>query len=444
MLKKLVCFLLALCCSLALFAGCTKPSDGGSVDPDKLDLNIDSNIKETLRVAIMNEPGEIATINELEKGFKKLYPNVTIKVQKITNYEQSIQGDVAAGVVYDVMWVSDQYVSLFADSGLLESLDPFIEKSGFDTSLYYDSVIKLGQKNHNGAQYFMPRDINKMVVYLNKKIFAQHNVELPDNDWTWSDFLDVCKKLYDNGCNYNTSKQQAVEVDFDWRILMYSFSKSFGGTIINEKGEAVLDEQFQMGLKEMHKLIENGYAQYSPGVQQNFVSGRTAMRFQVRPYAQSYYASLGEDLEAVAFPKIISGIDGTSPSCGAGTTGYGISKASTKKVLAWKFLEYMMSEEGQNTISKSGTIVPSLKSLAEDENAVWRTIIPINSDAFVYSGTTDVIYDFYDMLDSVMMSGYDGAIQNMLTNYFSKANGDPKGLISTCKRDIANFVRDQG
>lgn len=446
MLKKVVCLLLVLCCllSCAFFVGCDDSRDSGIIDPDTLDLNIDANVKDTLRIAIMNEPGEIATMSKLEEGFKKFYPNVSLNIQKITNYEQTIQGDVSAGVVYDIMWVSDQYVTLFADSDLLENLDPFIQKSGFDTSLYYDSVIKLGQKNHSGSQYFMPRDINKMVVYLNKKIFAQHNVALPENGWTWTDFLNTCKQLYDAGCNFNENKQQVIEADFDWRILMYSFAKSFGGTIINESGEAVLDENFQKGLSEMHKLIENDYASYSPGVQQNFVSGRTAMRFQVRPYAQSYYASLGENLEAVAFPKIISGIAGSEPSCGAGATGYGISKLSSKKVLAWKFLEYMMGEEGQQTISESGTIVPSLKTLSEAENAVWKTVIPIDSEAFVYTGTTDVIYDFYDMLDSVMMSGYDGAIQNMLTNYFSKKNANLAGLISTCKRDISNFVRDQG
>ena len=442
MLKKIITLILTLIFSTVFFVGCNETLPGEDVN--SIDLNVDPATTATLRIAIMNEPGEIAMMEELERGFKQKYPNVSLKIQKLTNYEQAIQGDVASGVVYDIMWVSDQYVTLFADSDLIDNLDPLIEKSGFDTSLYYDSVIKLGQKNHNGSQYFLPRDYSKIVVYINKNIFEQHGVSLPQNGWTWTDFLNKCRELYDKGCNYPANKQYAVEVDFDWRILMYSFSESFGGTIINEQGEAVLDEKFQDGLKEMHKLIDNGYATYSQGVQQNFVSGRTAMRFQVRAYASAYNAGLQDNLEAVSFPKIETGVEGALPSCGAGTTGYGICKGSTNKALAWKFLEYMTSEEGQNIISQSGTVVPALKSLAEDENAVWRSVLPINSEAFVYDGTNDVIYDFYDMLDSIMMSGYDGAIQSMLSKYFTSSNSDPKGLITTCKRDISNFIRDQG
>lgn len=436
---------LLLVATTFLFSGCIRSGSGGEViDPDNLDLNIDPNITATLEVAIMNEGGEIKAIEKVEEGFKKIFPNVTIKKNKITNYEQTLMGDVAGGVVYDVMWVADQYVTLFADENLLESLDPFINKSGFDTSLYYDSVIRLGKYQHSGTQYFLPRDLDKIVVYINKAIFKQHNVALPSNGWTWTDFLNTCKQLYDNGCNYSANKQFAIEADFDWRILMHSFSSSFGGTIVDADGNAVLDDNFQAALTEMHKLIKNGYSTYSAGVQQNFTSGRTAMRFQVRPYAQTYYAALKDNLEAVSFPKIISGVEGSSPSCGAGTTGYGISKNSNQKVLSWKFLEFMMSEDGQELLSESGGIVPSLKSVAEAEDATWKGILPINSEAFIYSGTTDVIYDFYDMLDSVMMTGYDSAIQNMLTKFFSNPSGEISGYIQTCKRDIATFIRDQG
>ncbi len=445
-MKKFVSMLLVMLCiviSITVTA-CGKNPNGQVIDPDTLDLTVDPNVSATLNVAIMNEAGEISAFEKIEEGFNELYPNVKLKLQKITNYEQTIMGDVSAGIVYDLMWVSDQYVTLFAEENLIENLDPFIQKSGFDTSLYHDSVIKLGKLQHKGSQYFLPRDINKIVVYINKSIFEQAGVAIPDNDWTWDEFLQTCKALYEGGCNYNANKQFAVEVDYDWRILTHSFSSSFGGTIVDAEGNAVLDEGFQMGLKEMHKLIENEYSTYGAGVQQNFVSGRTAMRFQTRPYAQSYYAALGDDLEAVAFPKIISGIEGTNPSCGAGATGYGICKQSEQKVLAWKLLEYIMSEDGQEKMSESGGIVPSMKSLTNSATATWKSILPIDSEAFVYGGTTDVIYDFYDMLDSTMMVGYDGAIQNMLTKYFMDKNADLANYVKTCRRDITTFVRDQG
>ena len=104
-------------------------------------------------------------------------------------------GDVASGLVYDVMWAADAYVTLFADEDLLLNLDTFIEKSGFDKTLYYDSLIRLGQYKHSGSQYFLPRDYSKIVVYLNKKIFNQYGVALPENDWTWEDFFALADRV---------------------------------------------------------------------------------------------------------------------------------------------------------------------------------------------------------------------------------------------------------
>jgi ABC-type glycerol-3-phosphate transport system substrate-binding protein len=43
-----------------------------------------------------------------------------------------------------------------------------------------------------------------------------------------------------------------------------------------------------------------------------------------------------------------------------------------KKELAWKFLSYLISEEGQEEFSKSGAICPVMKSLLTKEDAEWK------------------------------------------------------------------------
>lgn len=438
------CFSIALCLVVALsMAACGGVGGGIIEDPDKVNLDVDSNISAELRIAVRNDTEEIETMQKVMAGFNKKYKNVTYDLVPITNYEQTVMGDLASGLYYDVMWAADAYVSLFADENILLNLDSFIERSNFDKSLYYDSLVKLGQYKHSGSQYFLPRDYSKIVVYLNKKIFKQYNVELPANDWTWEDYLETCQKLYDAGCNMGDGGQYVMEAEFDWRIQLYGITSSYNGKFINSDGTPVMDANFQKGLAQMQDLIKKGYARFSKTEQSNFTGGKAAMRWQVRPAGVSYSAVLGDDLGVVAFPSI-----GANPSCGTGTTGYGVGYTSPNKALAWKFIEYLTGTEGQELLSQSGLLVPALKSVAESESAAWRSAIKglskQESDAFIYSGTNDVIPDYYDMLSSVLMSGYDAAVVNMLEKIFSKTSTNIDSAVKTCKLEIQNYIAQKG
>lgn len=150
---KIVSLLLCLMIGLVAFACQPTPPDDGNLD--EIDLNVDPQIEAELRIAVKNDKAEIDAMQKVMDAFQELYPNVTYDLVPITDYEATIMGDVASGLVYDVMWAADAYVTLFADEDLLLNLDTFIEKSGFDKTLYYDSLIRLGQYKHSGSQYFL-------------------------------------------------------------------------------------------------------------------------------------------------------------------------------------------------------------------------------------------------------------------------------------------------
>ena len=442
-MKKLLCILLTALLVLAL-AACGHGVPGGTTTPpDELDpdIDIDTNIEATLSIAFSNDAVERKMIDAAVEGFQKTYPNVTFEYTPVSSYESTIMGDVASGISYDILWVSDSYVSTFARQGMLANLDAFIEESGFDTSLYYDSMMRMGQEFHNGSQYFMPRDYSKLVVYINKDIFEELKIDYTPflDGWTWEEYLATSQALYD-GIQASTNRDRWVmEAEFDWRIQMYGFTSAYGGVLIDESGDPVFDENAQKGLTEMQKMTKNQWAKFSGTTQSNFIGGKVAMRWQVRPAFNSYHAVLGDSLEVLPFPEV-----GGGKTVGTGTTGYGIGRGSDQKGLAWQFLAYMMSEEGQNAMSTSGGIVPSLISLAEDENAVWRTMFPgINHDAFIYEGTNDVVPDYYDTIEVRDSSAYDAAIANMLHQIMG--NGMDVGpAVLTCQREIDKYLEMQG
>ena len=70
-----------------------------------------------------------------------------------------------------------------------------------------------------------------------------------------------------------------------------------------------------------------------------------------------------------------------------GSVGYALSARSTKKDLAYKFIEFTLSEEGQTIIASAGSSVPVLLSMQDAENALWKESLEYFScdqSAFVF------------------------------------------------------------
>ena len=47
----------------------------------------------------------------------------------------------------------------------------------------------------NGTMYAAARDITPKVMYINTKMFKDAGVEIPSEDWTMDDFVEVAKQL---------------------------------------------------------------------------------------------------------------------------------------------------------------------------------------------------------------------------------------------------------
>ena len=125
---KIVSLLLCLMIGLVAFACQPTPPDDGNLD--EIDLNVDPQIEAELRIAVKNDKAEIDAMQKVMDAFQELYPNVTYDLVPITDYEATIMGDVASGLVYDVMWAADAYVTLFADEDLLLNSIPSSRSPG--------------------------------------------------------------------------------------------------------------------------------------------------------------------------------------------------------------------------------------------------------------------------------------------------------------------------
>lgn len=390
-MKKFLMFVLAF---VFLFTAVACASERGSDEP--INVDIDKNTEATIKVAILSDSGEEMMFKSAIEQFNKTYPNITVKLEKVSSYEQKIMSMINSGESYDVLHTPDNMVSYFAAEEILVNLEPYIKAQGFDRSLYFDSMIKLGQNNFNGDQYMLPREYSKIVTYWNKGLFDQYNItKRPTEDWTWEDFLAVCKEAKEK----MPSNYIALDASMEYAILNYAILASNGvDTYLNEDHKLIEDtSKIAAGMEMANEVVSNGYCFkpeiYSKG---DFFRKTAAMTFDVRP-AFSNYAdpSMANDFEVVPFPSI-----GDDPKIPAGTSGFGIYTGSKNKNVAWAFINFIMSEEGQLTLSKTGNIVPILKSLAEDPNAEWRKLKngvgrEINNDVFIMHSDRDVVSKYF-------------------------------------------------
>lgn len=392
----------------AMAVGC---GDRGSQNGDE---------QNKLVVSILNQTSERDMYNAVAEAFEKANEGVTVELLPLSNYETDVRQKLRSGERIDVLHVPDNYVTPFANDGVLENLEPFIESTGFDRSLYFDSMINMGKLNFNSEsdQFMIPRDYSKFVVYFNKDIFDQYNVAYPKTGWSWSDFLETCRLLKQKMPNGYV----CVDASMSYAILNYGMLASCGvEQFIDENYDLIADtSKMEEGLDMIKSdVLDPGYA-VKPEVYKDgdFVRMVAAMSIGVRP-AFATYKNAELNFDVVEFPAI-----GNTPKVATGSSGFGIYTDSEVKDLAWEFISFVVSEEGQKIMSKNGAIVPVLKSLAEDTNADWRKITngqgeTVNQNPFYLFNERDVVGDYWGNLPPEAVSLYNSYWATCMNDYLN-------------------------
>ncbi len=123
------------------------------------------------------------------------------------------------------LWPTPKY----AAEGVLENLDPYIQKSGYDLNDYWPGLLESAK--YNGSVYGLPRDIEVNILYYNKDLFDKAGVKYPDENWTWDDLLAAAEKL--------TVK------DASGKVTQYALAMENNGKYdkwVNQNGGAILDD----------------------------------------------------------------------------------------------------------------------------------------------------------------------------------------------------------
>ena len=339
----------------------------------------------TLQFASWGSKSEIDILKPILSDFEKENPDIKVDFMHIPqNYFQKIHLLFASNTAPDVIFINNLYMPVYANAGVLEELH--IE----NIQDYYPQAIEaLSWDNKN---YAIPRDISNLVIYYNKDLFKKKNIQYPNSNWTFADFLKTAQKLTD---------KNTFGISFEENPYYYiPYLFSCGGDILPDKintPESQYALNFYFDLRNKYHVAPQKSESASATMAQMFIQERIGMYLSGRWMVPKLREECKFDWDIVSFPK------GTKGSIvQADASGWAITKASKHKEEANKLIKYLSSKKVSDKFVTSGLIVPARK---DGKNAFLDGKKPQNAKTFTdiipTSKPTSVTIDYSEIIDNL-------------------------------------------
>ena len=164
------------------------------------------------------EGDSYALMEEAIKRFEAEHPGVKVKYVsgiRREDYSEWLAECLLKGEEPDIFVVPGADFDLYASIGALAPLDRSMNKdTEFDPSVYYPMALEYGR--WNGISYALPVGAVPTLMFVNKTLLAKEGIPIPGNDWTWQDFLRICKAVTKDTDGDGRLDQFGV-YDYTWR-----------------------------------------------------------------------------------------------------------------------------------------------------------------------------------------------------------------------------------
>lgn len=294
--------------------------------------------------------------NEVVARWATYYPNVKLDIQPIpwSDWQANVTTAVNTGDV-DVILHGATLASLCEDlQPYIDATDGLMDKIYAVASRY--SVDAPATPKVDGVSY----TVTPMLVYLDKKIFADYGVELPTADWTWDDLLSLAEKL--TGTDPVTG-EQTYGYKYTSRVASNNFyfnhmmiAQAYGGDIIHyadSLAEITADYKNDASMKAFEMIAAQ--AQYvSPDCKEGITDdtvltaeNNVAIRIEQSPFTHYAEAEAAGDADRWAWmtlPCAVAGDGAGKPTYFLGENNLAIAYNSDAKDWAWEFIRFMVTD----------------------------------------------------------------------------------------------------
>ena len=398
----------------------------------------------TLTWAFWGSPEEAVSHKLVADAFMKVHPEIKVETwnEPWDNYFTKIQALWASGdskAVPDIafLWPTPKY----AAEGVLENLDSYIQKSGYNLDDYWPGLLESAK--YNGSVYGLPRDIESNILYYNKELFDKAGLKYPDANWTWDDFLAAAEKLTVKDASGKTT-QYALAMENNGKYDKWVNQN--GGAILDDMRNpskcALADPKSVEAVAFFADLLAKGYAMRDADINQAggdagaFQSGQAAMIIQNTSRVSAFNtAKMNYDVAVVPIPK------GGKRYNPAGGAAWVMSAKSDNKDAAWVFLSWLQSADGgEKLYLERGEIFPALQSLAKSP-AFMTALPPANKQAIIDEAAASAVggFGYFPEWDELNGSIIQPGLDRIWTGEVQAADALP----ALCEQ-VDQFLKDKG
>lgn len=406
-----------LCASMVLsaaFTGCSNDQGSSSTAPSSSEgeSSVSSESESTEGEAVtLQMILDADTVGIAEPAKDILEEQTGIKMELITqSYDQAynkIMTSVMGGTPIDIIICDSPWTAEFASKGIVIPIDDYVSDD-LKSDIF---PAYLDQVTYEGKMYAMPMTGQAKWLYYNKDMLAEAGYDNPPE--TWDELFEMGDKMVEMGlCKYTTAWAaiQAEGLVCDWLVV----TEASGSHFQDDAGNWTFNnEDTARGLSLIVDSIADGRA--DPGsinysdrdVLNPFMAGDIPFVLNwAFAYAMAKDPETSQITDSVAVGLIPSNKEGVTSATATGSGGFAIAATSQHPDEAYKFLEIVNTKECIMITAETGSNVPLITSIFEDED---------------FKEKYPMFVDFYDQLQY-------GVARPVLTNYSEWSNKMQLGL----------------
>ena len=191
--------------------------------------------KSTVRFFVRNHPRHQSHRPIQIAAFTEKFPNIAVEIEwhaaKFSIPEETLASRVAAGTMPDVFELAEAFVPRAAQDGWALDLLPRLKQDQDDADDFYPAVLAAGR--YAGTQVALPEAWSPHIMYVNRGLFEQAQLPLPDHTWTYDQWLEAAARLTHVdadppvwGALYNT-----------WGMPLLHTLWAWGGSLVSADGQ---------------------------------------------------------------------------------------------------------------------------------------------------------------------------------------------------------------
>jgi multiple sugar transport system substrate-binding protein len=314
----------------------------------------------------LQEPHWERSLRAMTGVFQTQNPGISVTLEPVAYAEKERQytAEIQAGGGPDLIHLHGFSIRSFMEKGFLLDVTAYARqegKTGWGGSFldpWYPAALDL--MRHGGALYALPSDFMSMVLFYNRRLFAEAGLDPDRPPGKWEEFLQDAKALtrdLDGDGRPDTwgfGTVGAVDPGFELRFT--PFLLSFGASYLTPEGarsafntkEAREAFRFYVELYARHKVVPPGVTNQNPtGVRRQMAGGQIAMKIG-SGWTVPILADMNPALDAAhtlaAAPvPVAAGLNVDKPTT-AWISAWMINRNTRHPREAWRLLKFLTSK----------------------------------------------------------------------------------------------------